>query len=158
MTKHKKSQSKKDPKNTKKSPLPIKGISIFLYYLLMPSLLIFLTVRFFSFTNLIWLATIYIITLGSIVLFFVFKFHHCKLNNLAYLFGLILSPSYPFISDSRWVALSRALLGENWLNLSYINTTFAIFFYTFPLGFLGINVLIIALVLRAKGKIIASNR
>ena len=139
-------------KHTKKLSLSIKNISTFLYYLLMPSTLIFLTVRFFSFTNLTWLAAIYIITLGSIVLFFVFKFHHCKLNNFAFVLGLILSPLYAYISDARWVALSRALLGENWLDFSYPNTTLAILFYTFPLTFLAVIVLIIVLVLRARKK------
>ena len=168
-TKAKKSQAKKDQvkkdqvkkgqtKGTRKLSLPIRNILIFLYYLLMPMVLVFSTVRFFSFTNLIWLAAIYIITLVSIVLFFVFKLHHCKINILAYVLGLLLSPLYAYISDARWVALSRALLGENWLDFSYLNTNFAILFYTFPLAFLAIIVLIIVLVLRARKKMMDSNK
>ena len=159
MKEHKKTPSNKDLKgNTSKPSLTIEGISLFLYYLIMPSLLIFLSVRFFSFTNLTWLAVIYIVTLVSIVLFFVFKFHHRKMNNLAFVLGLILSPLYAYISDARWVALSRALLGENLLDFSYTNTTFAILFYTFPLTFLAVIVLIIMLVIRARKNIVESSK
>ena len=159
MTKHKKTSPSKDSKEiATKRPLPIKAALVFLYYLLLPGFLVFLSVRFFSFTNEPWLATIYVITLASIVLFYVFKFHHCKINNLAYVLGLLLSPLYAFISDARWIALSRALLGENWFDISYPSTTIAILFYTFPIAFVAIIVLIIVLVMRARKKILDINK
>ena len=157
MTKHKKTPSKKDLKDTKKRSLPIKGISIFLYYLLMPIVLIFFTVRFFSFTNLTWLAVIYNITLVSIFLFFVHKFHHQKIYILAFLLGLVSSPLYAYISDARWLALARSLSVEGFLDFTYPNTTLTVFFYTIPLTFFSIIVLIIVLVLRARKKMLASS-
>lgn len=142
------------PKNEKNL---VKEIFIYLYYIIMPSALVTLSTLVISYTDQVWLAMVYLITLASIVLFFVFKFHHCKFKNLALLFGLALSPLLTFIHDARAIALADRIRETHDIDVTllldrfpYFNAILAFFFYALPFLFIAGVTLAVTLTLRAR--------
>ena len=144
---------RKNVKKTSASPKNnnIKEISIFLCYLLIPSILVTLSTLVFPLNHQVWLSFVYLTTLIGIVLFFLFKFHHHKLKILALLLGIALSPLYTLIHAIRTVALANHLgLGPSALHDPYFTTIFAFISYTVPFFFATGIVLIVALSLKAR--------
>jgi hypothetical protein len=129
-----------------------KNLIAFFYYLLMPSILVSLTTRVFSF-NRVWIASIYLITLISIIVFFLFKFHHHKSKILALLLGLAISPVYTYIYEARWAALARDILGDDFLILPFFYSSFSFFFYVLPTLILSALILIVILTFKARANI-----
>ena len=137
----------------------IKEISIFLCYLLIPSILVTLSTMVFPLNHHVWLSFVYLTTLIGIVLFFVFKFHYHKLKILALLLGIILSPLYTLIHAIRTVAIANQLgLGPSALHDPYFTTIFAFLLYTLPFFFVTGIVLMVALSLEARKDLSGENR
>ena len=166
-TNPKKKNSKEKGASAKKASAPrneknlVKEISIFLYYLIMPSALVTLSTLVISYTDQVWLAMVYLITLASIILFFVFRFHHCKFKNLALLLGLALSPLLTFIHDARTIALADRIRETHDIDVTllldrfpYFNAILAFFFYMLPFLFIAGVTLAVTSTLRARNHLL----
>lgn len=135
----------------------VKETSVFLYYLLVPSILVTLSTQVIPYTDQLWLVIVYLTTLIGIVLFFVFKLHHQKLKNLALLIGLALSPLYTFIHEARTIVLATRIREGHDIEAAlaidffpYFNTIFAFFFYTLPFLFIAGVALVVMVTLKAR--------
>ena len=127
-----------------------KKILLYICYMFLPCIMIGIGFHKGINFNVVYLLTVYSITIGGIILFFVRKMYRFKLLIAALLLGFVISPLYPFIIGLRAYNLEVYFLGFGRADLHFFTTTVTLALYGIPFFIISGLIVLVKLVNEKK--------